>query len=279
MQYIKAKSLESSDEVKLYYEDYGQGKPVILIHGWPLNHEMWEYQINTIVESGFRCIAYDRRGFGLSGKPWNGYNYDQFAADLKSIIDKLELKDITLIGFSMGGGEVIRYLSKYGSEKIAKAVLISSVIPFLLKTPDHEEGVPAEIFDEMVAGIKKDRPAFMKAWGKQFYSAGAEMPRTISNEIADWTQTHALVASSKASIDCITAFSQTDFRNEIKALTMPTLIIHGDEDKIVPIKTTSEKLAKLTPQAEYIVYKGSPHGLFISNKDKLNEDLIKFLKK
>ena len=262
--------------VNLYYEDLGRGKTVIFIHGWPLNHAMWEYQLAELPKHNLRCIAYDRRGFGMSDYPWEKYDYDTFAGDLKALIDQLHLTDITLVGFSMGGGEIARYIGKYGSDKISKIVLISSVTPFMLNTNDNSEGVDKEVFDEMVESISKDRPAFLADFGKKFYGVSL-FNDAISEQMLAWNQSLCLMSSHKATIDCVRAFSETDFREDLSKIDVPTLIIHGDDDKIVPIEVSGNRTSMMLPNAKYLVYEGAPHGLFITEKDKLNMDLIDFI--
>jgi len=262
--------------VNLNYEDLGRGKTVILIHGWPLNHVMWEYQLAELPKHNLRCIAYDRRGFGMSDYPWEKYDYDTFAADLKALIDQLHLTDITLVGFSMGGGEIARYIGKYGSDKISKVVLISSVTPFMLNTNDNAEGVDKEVFDEMVENISEDRPAFLADFGKKFYGVSL-FDDAVSEQMLAWNQSLCLMSSHKATIDCVRAFSETDFREDLSKINVPTLIIHGDSDKIVPIKVSGNRTSMMLPNAKYLVYEGAPHGLFITEKDKLNMDLIDFI--
>jgi len=262
--------------VNLYYEDLGRGKTVIFIHGWPLNHAMWEYQLAELPKHNLRCIAYDRRGFGMSDYPWEKYDYDTFAGDLKALIDQLHLTDITLVGFSMGGGEIARYIGKYGSDKISKIVLISSVTPFMLNTNDNSEGVDKEVFDEMVESISKDRPAFLADFGKKFYGVSL-FNDAISEQMLAWNQSLCLMSSHKATIDCVRAFSETDFREDLSKINVPTLIIHGDEDKIVPIEVSGNRTSMMLPNAKYLIYEGAPHGLFITEKDKLNMDLIDFI--
>ena len=276
MNFIKSTPDASGKTIQLFYEEIGTGQPVIFIHGWPSSHEMWEYQMTEIAARGFRCIAYDRRGFGKSDKPWDGYDYDTLAGDLKSVIDELDLSNVTLIGFSMGGGEVVRYLSRYGSDKISKAVLVSSIAPYLLKTDDNPDGVPAEKFAQMAEKIKDDRPAFLEEFGKTFFGVGF-MSKPVSQPLLNWANILTLRASQRATLECMRSFSETDFRNDMKAVTIPTLIIHGDADKTVLIKPTSDQAAKMVSQAKYIVYEGAPHGLFITHKEKLNADLLGFL--
>lgn len=277
MPYIKKNpAVESS--VNLYFEDQGQGQPVVLIHGWPVSHEMWEYQVNALVNAGYRCISYDRRGFGQSDKPWTGYDYDSLASDLNELLSALNLWEVTLVGFSMGGGEVVRYLGKYGSARVSKAVLISSVVPLVVKTEDHEEGVPREVFDEIIAKIHDDRPAFLTEFGAQFFNEGI-LNKPVSKEIQNWMHGLAIVASPSATVECVRSFSETDFRTDLTTLSLPMMIIHGDADKTVPIKATSDITASLLPNAEYYILEDAPHGLFITNKAEVNQLLINFLRK
>lgn len=276
MNYIKTKSEDAGKPVKLFYQDCGTGKPVVFIHGWPHNSEMWEYQLAELPHHNLRCIAYDRRGFGKSDRPWKGYDYDTLADDLKEVIDQLDLKDVVLVGFSMGGGEIARYIGKYGTDGIDKVVLISAVTPYMLKTNDNPDGVDKETFDGMVEKIQEDRPAFLATFGKQFYGVNM-MNHPVSQEILDWNQMHCLMSSAKATTDCVRSFSETDFRNDVAKINIPTLIIHGDSDKTVPIEASGERTAALMPHAKYIVYEGAPHGLFITDKDKLNADLLAFI--
>lgn len=275
MAFIESKN-SSSAPVKIFYQDLGQGKPVVLIHGWPLNSESWEYQLNELPEHGYRVIAYDRRGFGKSDKPWGKYDYDTLASDLKALLDELDLHEVTLVGFSMAGGEVIRYLTNYGTARIAKIALVSSIVPYILKTDDNPEGVPQEMFDEFEEQLRDDRPKFLAGFGKQFYGDSLLSP-SVSSEMLDWTQMMALTGSGKATLECLKSFSTTDFRNELSSIKIPVLIIHGEDDKTVPIKTAGEQAAQLLPDAEYIVYEGAPHGLYITEKEKLTADLISFI--
>lgn len=267
---------ETGQDVHIYYEDLGQGKPVVFIHGWPLNSKMWEYQVTALIQHGYRCIIYDRRGFGKSDRPGGPYDYDAMAGDLKAIIDGLGLNDITLVGFSMGGGEVARYFSKYGGERVAKVVLVSAVTPYMLKTNDNPEGVPKEVFEGMTEGILADRPAFMQEFNKEFFGVNF-----LKHPVSDAFLTAALVQQSDASpiatLECAKAFAFTDFRADVKKINVPTLIIHGSADKIVPINTSSDQTAKLIPGATFKVYDGAPHGLWMTHKDELNKDLIDFM--
>lgn len=268
--------IETAPNVKLYVKDYGEGKPVILIHGWPLSNEMWEYQIDTLVQNNFRVIAYDRRGFGKSSQPWDGYDYDTLADDLKAIIEQLDLKEVTLVGFSMGGGEVVRYFSRHGGKGVSKAVLIASITPFQLQTDSNPNGVPQEKYDGMATLIKEDRISFLDNFGKTFFGVSF-ISKPISTPLLDYYRMLCSFASPRATLECAKSFSATDFRREMVSVNVPTLIIHGDEDKTVPIEITSEIAAKLIPDNKFIVYEGAPHGLFYIEKDKLNKDLIEFL--
>ena len=268
--------IETAPNVKLYVKDYGQGKPVILIHGWPLSNEMWEYQIEALIQNNCRVITYDRRGFGKSSQPWNGYDYDTLADDLQAIIEHLDLNDVALVGFSMGGGEVVRYFSRHGGKGITKAVFISSVTPFQLQTDSNPNGVPQEKYDGMAELIKADRIDFLDNFGKKFFGVSF-ISKPISAPLLDYYRMLCSVASPRATLECAKSFSTTDFRLEMASVNVPTLIIHGDKDETVPIGITSEIAAKLIPDNKFIVYEGAPHGLFYTEKDKLNQDLIAFL--
>lgn len=277
MKFLKTTST-NGEEINLHYQDLGTGTPVILVHGWPLDHQMWDYQTTALTDAGFRVISYDRRGFGKSDKPLTGYDYDTLADDLKALIDELGLENAILAGFSMGGGEVVRYFSKHGGKGISKAVLISSIAPYMLQTPDNPDGVPQEKIDEITAGLIDDRPGFLGTFAKQFYGQGL-LNKPVSSERLATDLNIAMQATLKSTLDCAAAFSSTDLRSEMSSVTVPTLIIHGDEDQTVPIKATGAQAAQLLPHAEYKVYEGEPHGLFITAKDRLNADLIDFIRK
>lgn len=276
MAYLKINSASNIDPIALFYQEYGTGIPVVFIHGWPLNHEMWEYQLAELSKHEIRCIAYDRRGFGKSDRPWQGYDYDTLADDLNEVITQLNLSKVVLVGFSMGGGEVARYIGKYGAEKIAKVVFVSSVTPFRLKTEDNPEGSEKTTFEATILKIETDRPAFLSEFGKKFYGVG-KVSSTTSPALLEWNQLLCLMSSAKATVDCVRSFSETDFREDLKKIKVPVLIIHGDADDIVPIKVSGNKTAELIPHANYMVYKDAPHGLFITEKEKLNTDLIEFI--
>jgi non-heme chloroperoxidase len=271
------KFIETAPNVNLYVKDYGTGAPVILIHGWPLSNEMWEYQIENLVANNFRVIAYDRRGFGKSSQPWNGYDYDTLTDDLKSIIDQMELTNVTLVGFSMGGGEVVRYFSRHAGQNVSKAVLVSSIIPYLAQSEDNPEGRTKEKNEATQNAIMEDRIAFLDDFGKNFFGLSF-VNNPISAPLLDYYRMLASFASPHATTACAKSFSGADFRKEVLSINVPTLIIHGNSDKIVPIEISSEKTAQLIANNTFIIYEEAPHGLFYTDKDKLNSDLIKFLK-
>ena len=277
MNLIKSGTDAAGNSIDLAYQDWGTGKPVVLIHGWPVSHEMWEYQALELPKHGYRTIAYTRRGFGKSSKPWDGYDYDTLANDLKAVLDGLDLKDVTLVGFSMGGGEVARYMSRHGGARVAKIVFVSAVPPFLLKTPDNSTGVDKSVFDEIVDGLKKDRADFLASFGKKFYGVGI-LSNPVSEATLDWNQMLALAGSPKATIECVRSFSETDFRSDLATIKVPALIIHGDADQTVPIAASGEQTAQLVPHARFLKYEGASHGLFITEKDRLNRDLLAFIK-
>ena len=268
--------VETKDGVRLHVKDTGQGRPVVLIHGWPLTGDMFEYQTLALLEAGYRVITYDRRGFGLSGHPASGYDYDTFADDLAAVLDKLDVQGATLVGFSMGGGEIARYLSRHGAKRVAKVALIGSVVPYLLKTNDNPDGVDQSIFDDMKAQIRKDRFAFLQTFAKTFYGVGI-VSRPVSQGILDWSFVLAIMASPKATLDCVDAFGKTDFRPDLASFTVPTLIIHGTSDQTVPIDISGRAAAKGIKGAKLIEYDGEPHGLFATAPDRLNADLKQFI--
>ena len=276
MRTIQTPNHSAHQPVELAYQDWGTGKPVVLIHGWPVSHEMWENQSLALAQAGLRVVAYTRRGFGDSSKPFDGYDYDTMADDLKAVLDELDLQDVTLVGFSMGGGEVARYMSRHRGARVSKVAFISAVTPYLLKTTDNPSGVDESVFNEMAAGIKKDRADFMQSFGKSFFGVGV-----LSSPVSEAALHHAWAAamrgSLKATLDCATAFSHTDFRADLAAIKVPALIIHGDADQTVPIKASGEQTAKLLPHARFITYEGAPHGLFVTEKDRLSADLIEFV--
>ena len=278
MSMIQVNQASSGQPVELFYEDMGSGSPVILIHGWPLSHAMWEYQFYPLTHNGYRVISYDRRGFGLSSKPADGYDYNTLADDLNGLIDGLGLDNVTLVGFSMGGGEVVRYMSRHNGNRVARIALISSVTPMMLKGPDHKAGVDKDVFAKMYEGVQKDRFDFLSSFGKQFYGEST-LKSPVSKETMAWSHMLASMASPIATMKCIEAFSLTDFRADLASIQVPTLIIHGKADKVVPYDASSKATAGMLPFAECKVYDDGPHAIFITHKDQLNTDLLDFLSK
>jgi peroxiredoxin len=276
MSELNTSSLEKSKAIKLAYNDYGSGQPIVLIHGWPLNRVMWEYQVEALVNKGYRVIAYDRRGFGESSKPWNGYDYDTLAKDLKDLIETLKLENVILIGFSMGGGEVARYIGNYGTSLIDKAVLVSAITPFMLKTEEND-AVDASVFEGMKEGIKQDRPHFFKEFGKNFYNYESLKEDRISDATLQLTWNLAMQGSRKATLDCVDSFGKTDFRADCKKFDIPTLIVHGDEDQIVPLEASAKKAKELIKNSRLEVIKKAPHGLMMTHHEEFNSMLLEFL--
>ena len=268
--------IQTSEGHVIHVKDMGSGPAVILIHGWPLNGDMWEYQTLALLEAGHRVITYDRRGFGQSGHPADGYTYDIFADDLAAVIDQVGTPKVSLVGFSMGGGEIARYLARHGSAKVDRVALIASVVPYLLKEDSNPDGVDESVFDQMQAQIREDRFAFLQTFAKSFYGVGL-VSKPVSNPLLDWTFALAIMASPKATIDCINAFARTDFRPDLAAFDIPTLIIHGTSDKTVPIDPAGRAAAAGIAGAQFIEYEGEPHGLFATAPDRLNADLLNFL--
>ncbi|WP_114791766.1 alpha/beta hydrolase [Niabella yanshanensis] len=269
---------KSSGEVAIFYEDHGAGKPVILIHGWPLSHRSWDGQVTALVAAGYRVIAYDRRGFGRSGTEWNRYDYDTLASDLHALITGLNLSDVVLVGFSMGGGEVVRYLTNYGTERISKVALIASIIPLVPQKEDNPDGVPQEELDKITDALETDRLAFLKDFHKNFYNYSM-LKKDVSEARLDADFIVASGASENATQKAAEAWATTDFRPELKNVTVPTLIVHGDSDNIVPIKTSAEQAAKGIINNEYHIIEGAPHGLNATHAFELNSLLLNFLNK
>ena len=276
MAILKAGTDTAGHPVNIFYEDWGQGRPVVLIHGWPLDHTMWEHQMLALAEAGHRVIAYDRRGFGRSSRPWTGYDYDTLAADLNALLTELDLQQVTLVGFSMGGGEIARYLGTYGDARIARVAFVSAVPPFLLQTADNPDGVPKSVFDGMHEAMRADRFACLQSFAKSFYGVSL-LSQSVSQAVLDWNQTVTSLAAPNATYDCVTAFSATDFRADLAKVKVPTLVIHGSKDQTVPFEMSGERTAKMIPQAELKVYDDAPHGLFFTEKDRLNQDLLAFI--
>jgi pimeloyl-ACP methyl ester carboxylesterase len=268
--------ITTRDKTKLYVKDWGRGRPVILLHGWPLSADSWDDQAVAIADAGFRTIAYDRRGFGRSEQPWEGYNYDTLADDLAAVIDETGATDAAILGFSMGGGEVARYMSRHGGKNVAQAVLVSSVVPYLLQSADNPDGVPQATFDQMTEGMKQDRAHFFAGFFKDFYGVGL-VSQPVSNEVLESSRNVAMQASLKATLECAKAFATTDFRPDLASFSVPTLIIHGTDDKTVPIDATGRAAARGITHSKLIEYDGAPHGLFATHKDRLTSDLLAYL--
>ena len=273
----------SAAPVALHYTDAGAGKPVVLIHGWPLSGRSWEGQVPALVEAGHRVITYDRRGFGQSSQPWDGYDYDTFAADLNTLLETLDLRDVTLVGFSMGGGELARYVSTYGQDRLAKLVFASAVPPYLYKSADNPDG---GVDDDLAAwfhdGIVEDRPAFLEQFVTMFFTAGK--PSLINKpKVSDAQQAYALaiaeMASPKGTLDCTVAFATTDFRDDLTKITVPTLVIHGDSDAIVPFEVSGKRTHEAIAGSELVVIEGAPHGVTVSHKEEWNRHVLSFLAK
>ncbi|KQO79915.1 bromoperoxidase [Frigoribacterium sp. Leaf263] len=273
----------SGTDVELYYEEAGTGKPVVLIHGWPLSGRSWEGQVPALVEAGHRVITYDRRGFGKSSQPWSGYDYDTFASDLNTLLETLDLTDVTLVGFSMGGGELARYVSLYGQDRISKLVFASAVPPYLYKASDNPDG---GVDDDLAAwfhdGITSDRPKFLKQFLTMFFTAGSpsliNKPK-VSDEQLAYNLAIAESASPKGTLDCTVAFATTDFRDDLTKITVPTLVIHGDSDAIVPFEVSGKRTHEAIAGSELVVIEGAPHGLTVSHRDEWNEHVLAFLAK
>ena len=267
---------EGTHPIELHYEDYGSGKPVVLIHGWPLSGRSWEAQVPALVAAGHRVIAYDRRGFGGSSQPWSGYDYDTLAADLNELMTQLDLQHATLVGFSMGGGEVARYISTYGTERVAKAVFAAAVPPYLYKSADNPEG---GLNDATIAGFENglgaDRIAFLDGFSTGFFSAGGTLK--VSEAQRNYALDIAAIASPKGTLDCIHAFAHTDFRADLAKVTVPTLVIHGDSDAIVPFEVSGARTHKAIAGSTLVLVKDAPHGFNLSHAAEFNKGLLDFL--
>lgn len=271
---------------KLYYEDAGAGQPVVLIHGWPLTGQMWEYQLPTLVDAGYRCITYDRRGFGQSERPWDGYDYDTLAADLDALMTQLDLRDAVLVGFSMGGGEVARYLATYGHDRVSKAVLMSAVTPSLSKSDANPDGVPEAVLDEFMEGLLNDRIQFLEEFGHAFFGVantvlGVEVKKgqDVSGPLLEHYRDLAAGASPRATRECALAFGGTDFSADLAKIDVPTMVIHGDADKTVPFEATGKRAAAMIAGSRLEVLDGAPHGLWYTHRQQVNDLLVDFLRR
>ncbi len=267
---------ENSGNVDLYYEDHGSGNPVVLNHGYPLSGASWEKQAAALLNAGYRVITYDRRGFGKSSQPTTGYNYDTFAGDLHNLVSELKLSDFTLVGFSMGGGEVARYIGKYGSKSVSKAVIMSGVPPYLIKTADNPEGVDASVFAGIEQAVAADRYAFFTAFFRDFYNTDVYLGKRVSEQAVQASWNVAAAASATASLACVPTWYE-DFRADVARINVPTLVIHGDADRIVPFKSAGLRTAKLIKGARLLVIKDGPHCVAWTHAEEVNAELLSFL--
>jgi len=267
---------ENSAPIQLYYEDHGSGSPVVLIHGFPLSGRAWERQERVLIAAGHRVITYDRRGFGKSSQPATGYDYDTFAADLDKLLSALDLRDIGLAGHSMGGGEIARYLGAYGSERVRRAAIVSGVPPYLLKTPETPEGVPQEVFDQIAGALAADRFAYFTAWNKNFFNLDQTLGGRISAEAVQDAWNTAVGASPAGTIACVATW-HTDFRADLPKIDIPVLVLHGTEDRILPIQACGARTYELIKNSEYLPIEGASHGLCWTHADEINAHLVPFL--
>ena len=268
--------VKTKDGVELYVKEWGTGRPVVMMHGWPLSSDTFDDLGMALADAGFRGVAYDRRGFGRSDQPWRGYDYDTLADDLAAVIEQTDARQATLLGFSMGGGEVARYLTRYPDNDVTGAILIASVVPYMLKADDNPAGVPQDVFDQMSEALQTDRAKFWATFFAQFYGVGI-LDRPVSDEVVDWSWTMAMQAGLKATLACAEAFSTTDFRPDLASFKVPTLIIHGTDDQTVPIDTSARQAAAAISQSTLIEYDGAPHGLLASHKVAVRDDVLRFL--
>ena len=275
MPYVKVGE-ENSSDIEIYYEDHGTGQPVVLIHGYPLNGASWEKQTRELLAAGHRVITYDRRGFGKSSQPTTGYDYDTFTADLNNLLERLDLRDIVLVGFSMGTGEVTRYLGTYGSERVRKAVLLGAIPPFLLKTEDNPQGVDRQVFEDIKAAVIADRPAYFKSFLDNFYNVDVLGGTRISDEAWQNSFIAAVGASAHAAYACVDTWL-TDFRGDLAKFDVPTLLVHGDADRILPIDATANRLPELIPDLRFEVVPGGPHNIAWTHPELVNRHLLDFI--
>lgn len=277
MPYLEKTTAQKAADVDIYFEDHGSGQPIIFIHGWPLSGAMWEYQVPALIDAGYRVITYDRRGFGRSSRPYTGYDYNTMTEDLQDLIKKLDLHDVILAGFSMGGGELAQYAGTYGTSRISKFIFISSIAPYLLKTDDNPNGAPDEVFKGMEENVRKDRAGFLQGFGEGFVNYEDNKDR-ISRGQLDYNFNIAVDASPKGSLDCINAFGRTDLRKALEKIDVPTLFIHGDADNIVPVEPSSKQGHEIVKGSKLEMIKDAPHGLYLTHKEELNKLILDFIK-
>ena len=271
-------SITVADGTRIHFRDWGAGTPVVFSHGWPLQGDAWEDQMLFLASHGYRVIAHDRRGHGLSSQPWNGNDMDTYADDLATLLEALDLQDVTLVGHSTGGGEVTRYIGRHGTDRIARAVLVSAVPPLMLKTPANPGGLPIEVFDGIRAAVLNDRSQYFKDLSGPFYGAN-RLGSTVSQGVRDTFWAQGMQCGIKNAYDCIKQFSETDFTEDLKQFDVPTLIVHGSDDQIVPIDAAAKASVKLVPDATLLIYQDAPHGLPATHKHQLNADLLAFIER
>ncbi|GAB4050411.1 alpha/beta fold hydrolase [Catellatospora paridis] len=267
----------TKDGTDIFYKDWGTGQPIVFSHGWPLTADAWDDQMWYVVSNGFRGMSHDRRGHGRSSQPWEGNDLNTYADDLAAVIEKLDLRDIVLVGHSTGGGEIVRYMGRHGTDRVSKAVLVGAIPPLMLKTDANPEGLPRSVFDGLREGVERDRSQFWKDLSAPFFGANREGNK-VSQGLRDEFWLQGMTLGFKAAYDCIKAFSETDLTEDCKKIDVPVLIIQGDDDQIVPIVASGMKSSKLIPNNTFKIYKGAPHGLFATNQDEFNADLLAFIK-
>ncbi|HYO29047.1 MAG TPA: alpha/beta hydrolase [Thermomicrobiales bacterium] len=273
----RANAVTTQDGTRIFYKDWGAGQPVVFSHGWPLNADAWDDQLRFVAENGFRAVAHDRRGHGRSGQPWDGNDMDTYADDLAALIEALDLRDVILVGHSTGGGEVTRYIGRHGTSRVAKAVLVDAISPLMLKTAANPEGTPIAAFDAIRAGVAGDRSQYYRDLAVPFY--GANRPGAqVSQGILDMFWLWSMQAGLKGAYDCIKVFSETDLTEDLKRFDVPTLIVHGDDDQIVPIAASAMRSSRIVEGSVLKVYEGAPHGLTATHKERFNADLLAFIR-